>query len=203
MSSVFGKIIGKEQVEQAVEATLKKWMTTYLAEIERQRGIPPRSLPEIRNYTNVNEFEKWPEDQLPLVVIISPGLGGEKPRMEGDGTYTAKFLIGLATVVSADTQENTSKIAGMYGAAVRACLAQQQDLGGISTGIEWQDERFDDIPNEERRSLASVQEVFLVEVPGIVNERDGLMAVPDDPYAPIGDWPEAETVHVTINKEDE
>ena len=61
----------------------------------------------------------------------------------------------------------------------------------------------DDIPNEERRSLASVQEVFLVEVPGIVNERDGLMAVPDDPYAPIGDWPEAETVHVTINKEDE
>lgn len=202
MGSWFGPIIGGEQLEVAVKDTLKLWLPTYLAEIERQRGLDPRSLPMIRNFTFANELEKFPEDQLPVAVIISPGIGGDLPTMDGEGQYTAKFICGIAVIVSADTQTNTNRLSKMYGAAIRACLLQQPSLGGFASGVEWQDERFDDIPSEDRRSLAAAQEIFHMEVSGITNERLGMAVPPDDPYAVPAEWPEAETVQVSIDKEE-
>ncbi len=200
--SVFGNLTGADRVEAEVKATLEKWMLTYLAEIERQRAIPARSLPNIRHYVHVNEFTKDSEDQLPLCVIISPGIA-EQAAMQGDGSFNAKYVIGVGIVVSGSSQELSNNMAKWYGAAVRGALLQHQGLEGISVGIEWQDERFDDVPSSDSRNLASVQEVFLVEVPGITNERLGLMEPPEDPYDVPNGWPEAETVQVAITKEDE
>jgi hypothetical protein len=85
-TSAIGPIVSGHDVEQATLAVLRRWMPTYLAEAERQTGRVVGSLPVIRGWTVATTFDKWPEDQLPAIVLISPGLASP-PDADGSGEY--------------------------------------------------------------------------------------------------------------------
>jgi hypothetical protein len=146
-ASAIGTIVTGRDVELAVLRFLKRWAGAYLAECERQRGFAPGALPRIRTWTIANEFETWPEDQLPCLLLVSPGLA-EAPMPDGAGVYRAKFTLGLAVIVSARTGDETAALAKLYCAAMRAAILQHQSLEGFATGVEWIDENYD-----ARRSL--------------------------------------------------
>jgi hypothetical protein len=163
-------------------------MPTYLAEMERQTGRNPQTLPHIRGWALHSEFEALPgEEQLPLCVVVSPGLVDE-PTKDGAGAYRTKWGLAVAVVVSANTPEASRTLVGLYAAAARGSLLQRRSLGGVARGVEWLDERYDDLDINDERSLAAARLVFAVDVGDVVSVKEGPVE-PDpeinhhDPYS--------------------
>lgn len=200
--TIFGQLKHGGLVEDAALATLKDWMPAYVAELERQTGRTARSLPQIRSWVLRPEFEYWPEDlQTPAIVVVSPGLAGERPTKTGDGYYRASWSLGVAAVCEASTQEATRELARVYAAAVRGCLLQRRSLEGAMRITDWVDESYDDIPTEKRRTIAAGMNVFTVEMEQVVSVAEGPRGAPPlDPYLDPGDWPVVETAEVEIQR---
>lgn len=205
-SSAIGNIVTGRDVELAVLKFLKRWAGAYIAECERQRGLAPGALPRIRTWTVANEFETWPEDQLPCLLLVSPGLA-EAPMPDGAGVYRAKFTLGLAVIVSARTGDETAALAKLYCAGMRAAILQHQSLEGFATGVEWIDENYDDIPSIDNRSLGAGQAIFAVEISGFARRWNGPTTPPHDPAeppdpdtAPLPDDPYVNDVGIALNR---
>src|SRR3954469_11008205 len=94
-----GPIVTAHDVEQAALATLRKWASTYLGEAEDQHELTRGTLARPRSYTATNSFDKWPEDQLPCVLLVSPGLA-QPPNVEGNGRHRAQWALGVAAIIS-------------------------------------------------------------------------------------------------------
>lgn len=209
--SVFGSIIPNDVIEDAVISTLRKWMPTYLSEVERQLGLEPPyyKRPEYGAYTVRADFDKFPEEMLPLVVVVSPGLTDDPPKRGRDKTYSGRFQINVTCIVSSTDQTSTRHAAMRYGAAATAALIQNQSLdhgiGDRVRGIDWIGQRNREItsPEPADRTLWGIRQVFLVEVDDILSKGGGPVD-PDpqpDPTAPWPDPPTADTVTVDIEKE--
>lgn len=202
--SIFGRIVTGADVEQAALASLKKWSSTYLAELERQHGLAEGELPRVRSWTTSPSLDKFPEDQLPAVVLISVGLA-PPPEMTGGSVYNARWLLSIAAVVSTATQEASHRLAELYVAAHRALLLNRQSLDGFgANGTEWADESYDDLPFDDTRTLGFGIAHFIVQVDDVQTKYAGPTApdaplTPDD-TAPWADWPEAQTVVVELDK---
>jgi hypothetical protein len=183
--SPVGPIISGRDCELAAISTLQKWISTYLAEAERQTGRTVGSLPRIRAWTTSPDFEKWPEDQLPAVLLISPGLV-DPPLADGQGFYRVRFSMGLAAIVSTSQMDETAVLAKLYCATLRTCLLQHQSLEGFAAGVEWIDENYDDLPSIDDRSLGAGKAIFAVEVRNISRRWNG-PPTPSDPPTPDTD----------------
>lgn len=187
---VYGPLVSASDVEEGVIAHLRLWLPAYLREVDRRYDIEEPGLPSIRSYSTVNEFKKWPEEQIPAVIVISPGTDGE-PKREGDGTYRTKWTVGTAVVVSARDQASTNRIAKLYGLAVRAAILQHQKLGELNAeSVEWNAERYDNVRRESNRTIAAANLIFGVQIRGTINSLAGPIVPPPDPSAD----PELDTI---------
>lgn len=199
--SIFGDILTGDDVEKAVVAHLKNWSRTYLAELERQTDRTADSLPQVRSFTTTpREPEKWPEDQLPAILVVSPGLA-DVPNLQGDGQMRATWSVGIAAIVEARSEAATRTGAHLYFAHAMAIMLQKAGIGGIADdtmlATPWQ---YDVLPVESRRTLGAVYAVFEVSVDEVLNTRGGPEEPLAEPYEDPGDWPTAETVEVTADK---
>lgn len=207
MSEVFGPIIGSYDVEQAVLAVLEEWLPTYLAEVARVRGIDQSIVPRPRSMIQAKEFEGWPEDRLPCVQVVSPGLA-ERPERSPEG-YAAWWQINVFCVVHGRDKPATRRLRGIYEDAITACLMQRPGLGGLATGMQWLGGGAGDVPIDERdtRTLAGAVTVMAVQVDSVLDPTlgpaqpdplpaaggsnaktlDGLPAYPDDPTVATAD----------------
>jgi hypothetical protein len=201
-TQAIGPLVSGRDVELAAMALLKRWSGTYLAEAERQRGYAPASLPRIRGWATAHDFEKWPEDQLPCVLLVSPGLA-EAPEPAGTGVYRVHFALGVATIVSARTMDETAALAKLYCAAIRACILQHQSLEGFAAGVEWLDETYDDLESIDARSLGAGQAIFSVTVDGFARRWNGPKTPSDPPApdtAPLPEDPVATAVETVVSR---
>lgn len=198
--TIFERIVTGADVEGWCIDCLRKWSGTYLAELERQHGVEAGTYQRVRQWVTAPSFDKWPEDQLPAVLLISVGLA-EEPLKAGNGAYRARWQMGVACIVSASTQADAHAMAMLYIAAHRAILVQRPSLEGVAQGIVWQDENYDDLPYDDTRSLAAGQAIFTVEVDGVVTTGAGPL-VPSDPLQPTTDpyppWPRVQTSDVDV-----
>jgi hypothetical protein len=204
---IFLPIKDGTQVEEAVTEQLAAWMPVYLRELEIQRGWPAdKHLPAVRSYTTFSRLDHFDEQQLPGVVVYSPGLNGA-PKMEGNGTYTAVWNISIAVIVSAMDQASTNTLAKMYAAAVRSIMVQKPSLGGFAVHVVWRNESYDDLGSSEgERTFAVGVGEFDVMVENVVNKMGGPRTYPSaDPPDPVhqpgSQWPEAQEVDVDVEKE--
>jgi len=201
-SSEVGPVVTGRDVELAALAVLKRWSGTYLADMERRTDRPAGSLPRVRGWTTAPDFETWPEDQIPRVLLVSPGLA-EPPKADGGGSYRARWTMGFGVVVSAATMDETMVLAKLYTAALRTCILQHQSLEGFAAGVEWLDENYDDLPSIDTRSLGAGQAIFAVEVAD-VSRRWGGPPTPNDPPVPDTDPlptdPTVEDVEIDVNR---
>jgi len=204
---IFLQILDGSQVEEAALSHVAAWMPVYLRELEIQREFPDdQHLPEIRSFTTFSRLDRFDEQQIPGVVVFSPGLAGA-PTMEGDGSYTAIWNVGVSVFVSAPTIAATNRLAKLYTAALRAIMVQKQSLGGFANHVRWMDERYDDmfLPEDER-TISSGTGLFEVAVTDVINKRGGPrtypFAEPPDPTAqPGSQWPEAQEVIIDVENE--
>lgn len=192
--SVYGRIIDGTDVELAAESCLKFWIHRYLAEVERQHDVTVGDYARPRSWKTANEMDRWPDDQLPAIIIISTGLTGDRPTAEGDGSVRAPWGLGVAAVVSANTFGNTRTLALRYAAAIRACLSQNQSLrralDGSVRGVTWLDERYNELPPEDGRTIMAARLLFEVEVADVINVNTRPPEAEPEPE----DWPTVEAV---------
>lgn len=202
--SSFGQILLRSDLEDAVIAVLKKWMDTYLAEVERQNGKPVRTLPRPRSYSRRNEFDKWPEEQLPAIIVVSPGTTG-RPRKRGNGEHEVDWAVGVAVIASSTTMDNSRNLIDLYTAAIRALIVQRPSLEGFAIAATWQNESYDDINDQEAgRTMASGQVVFEITVENNVFAKAGPLT-PDNPPDPPPNTsptdPQVQTTHLDVELE--
>ena len=181
---VFGDFKLDEELQEAIEKTIRKWASTYLALIERRVGLDPKSLPLPRSYVFSDDgtLNKKPEEQFPAVVILSPGVGKTTPKRHGDGHYRAGTVVNVAVIVSARDQDTTNLLVKRYRKALEMLLVQQPSLGGFAEDTIFQGWRNDELLPEDNRTIAAGTTVFEVLVPDIVQAGAGPRTPLENPY---------------------
>lgn len=199
--SIFGTIKDANQIEVAVRDTLKNWFLTYKREFELQRGLDEDALPNPRSYVIATEVDRDAEDQLPSIVVVSPGLAPDEPMHRGDGHYVAQWSIGVGVFVSAIDRAATSRITRWYCAIIRAIMLQKASMGGIVVGTQWVDESYDELDFDDGRTIGSGQVVFWLELEDVVDRHGGPAepTVPDPDTQPGSNWPLVDTALVDID----
>lgn len=203
--SIFGPLVSGGDVEQWTLDLLQRWISTYLAEVERQHGYTGSDLPRPKGWAFGPSFDKWPEDQVPGVLVSSRGTL-DPPRRYGDGAYSARWGIEPGVVCSARTQNEAHALAQLYGLAVRALLKQRPSLDGHAAGTVWLGESYDDLGYDDSRSLYAVRELFAVQVDEVGYDNAG-PTLPDAPLAPDDTlpwppWQEVETYEIDVEHVD-
>lgn len=184
---VFGKILSFGSVEQWIIDTCVKWFPEYLAAVERDLGEAPKTFAPLRDWGVANDFDKWPEEHLPFLLVMYSGLS-EQPTRQGDGTWNAVALFTASVIVSSNTKQNVRHNQHAYGAALKTLLSVKRDLGHPEHigGLKWIDERPAAIPPDGTRSLGAVTCYFTVDIKAIFTDKG---TTPEDeprpdPYVP-------------------
>lgn len=204
-TNIYGPIVDRDTIEETVMAFIQLWIDTYLAEVERMKGMSIRHLPRPRSYSAVNRFERWTQDQLPAIIVVSPGLT-KPPVKNGAAVYRGKWALGIGIVVGARDQETNRSVVGLYAAAIRMLFTHKPSVGGFALGCTWLDEKYTDSPEDYRQSTAAGQVLFELEVDAVVQGLQGPATIdppPADPVPDPGQWPEVIDVSdgATITKE--
>jgi len=204
---IFQPIFDGYLLTQAVTATLKAWYPTYIREIELQRGWPPGEIPPPRTYAERWKFDSYPDDQIPAVIVVCPGMA-EPPTRDGDGVYSGWWMLGVGIIAAANTEDNSERLAKTYGAAARLILSQKQYLDNTWEfgAAEIADESYQDIPDmEQSRTMRAAQVIARVFVEGMWNKFGGprYPVQPDPETQPGSQWPEVEEVFIDIERMEE
>lgn len=208
ISTIYGPLISLWNVEQAVISTLlapplegtAPRLVYYLAEVERQNGIVPRTLPvppADDSYYGGLDALSWIEASLPsLIVAVKPE--GPPERM-GAGDYGQMFQIAVTAIVAGEHEDAARQIAQHYGTAIQGAILQRGSLGldGAKTTLAGSpDVTFTE---QDTRRFMQVALTFHTWVPLTVSEANGPLSVPRDPYTPAGDWPLVQDTNVTVS----
>jgi hypothetical protein len=217
-TSLFGPLIGAHHVEDAAVSVYRKWLPTYLHEVERQTGLTinplstPGSIAKPRSYRVSSDVEKMPEDQTPAIVLRSPGVA-DHPLKNGAGIYQAQFTLEASVALSAigtveaNGEPRALLLARMYALALRACLVQQPDDDGYLYRRDWVDESYDLLPSIDDRTTCVGRVTFQIEVPNVTDANSGPVEplnFPDDPDVtppiPSPEWPVATETDIDLIK---
>ena len=215
MTDIFGNVVIADDLENAVINTLEQWFPVYVREIEIKspaapdpRNIPLDSLPLPRSYLTADKVDREATDQLPSIVVVSPGLSGKNaPKQEGDGTFRVPFSIAIGIFASSNNRSDTKRLVRLYTAICRTIMLQKQKLGGFADGTTWLDESYD--PNfnfVDTETIGAGSVVFEVWVANVVNRYGGPATyggpppAPDPVNQPGSTWPEVLTTTATVKE---
>lgn len=185
---IFGPLIVGTQPEEAVEATLKLWMETYLGRLNRAIGKPPHWLQAPKSYTITSDWDHFPEEGVPAVLIMCSGVA--KPLMDGKREYRAVFPIRVGIFVESQDRKSTDRLAKYYGAALRELLLHKGSLGNFATATAWEGEKYGTrVSDRSQRTFGTAEVELNVEVRRVVKRLSGPAAPLTDPTKPPASWP--------------
>jgi hypothetical protein len=211
--AVFGPSIDSSDVEAAMLAFLPKWMPTY---VERQRRRkdpeakrwaldaiePPRSYRVTHLAT-----EKWPEDQLPCIIVRSPGMIAD-PDVNGDGSVDGTFGLTLFAIAEGIDEEDSKLLSRLYGRAAAEAIMQHPDLASDAfpdgfashTGMGAEENAPLTRGVEAERSLAVVSIRFAVVVQAMMSVWGGPAEPLPDPTKEPADPHVGKTTHIAVDQ---
>jgi hypothetical protein len=210
MTSQFGRIIHAGQVEHAVQVQLVKWMSTYLAELERQNELEVGKIARPKSWNVLYAYERWPEEQIPSVSIVATRLHEEPDRFTGFGDHKAWWRFDIVSFVTARSEHRARELAQIYTAAARTIMLQKGTCEGFGEANVWMDEGWDagPIPNQRSRSMGVGVTTHRILVPDVATALAGPTgpdALPDPleeyPDLPIIDTVELDVINVPVNEE--
>jgi hypothetical protein len=202
----FGHSVSPFVVENDMMEHLKFWMPTYLGQMERESNPvrDPGSL-KVVDWTTKTRFDSFPEDAIPMVIIISPGTVG-KPYKQGK-KWCGTWLLRITAVCSAPDEDTTRELAHLYVQAIKMAVLQYKQINNNPDveGVDWAGDVYNLIASSETRTLAASQVVFHVAYSNVLDEGEGPAeptAAPEAPTDP-GPWPTVKEggVNITIDKE--
>jgi hypothetical protein len=176
--TVFGPLFGGDLIDAALLDRLKTWMATYLRAVSEDRGIDPLKAP--RSIVVVSEFARFPEEQLPAIVVVN---GASDTPVERPGYYDAKWPVEICTECSAGTQNDTRRNAQLYLVAARECLLRERSLGAGMRGVDWGGESYTLRDISDRRSIAGASAKFVIERENVAQIGGGPQVPNGEPYS--------------------
>lgn len=177
---------------------LQKWYPDFLNEIEDQLGLDIGSIkvPDPRNYVTRNTFDDTLGQDVPRIVVISPGIVGT-PIQYGYGQIRATWRIGVG-IATADKDEAIARMnAEIYGAAAREIMLK---YGGEALGgkVHWLDEQYVPMPIQDQiAQYVAASLWFTVDLENVANRRGGPTEPNQAPYS----YGTADIVDITLTKE--
>jgi hypothetical protein len=185
-------------------------MIPYLAAMERYHGLPKEFIPTPKSWRVEQNFARHPQDTMPFVAVVSAGISpGRVPQRDNEGNVRAWWLIAIGAVCAARTDQDAKDLSGYYGAAIRLIMQQMPELSGWASGVDWNDERYDDWNPILEQMVSSVRLVFTVEVEDVMNVFQGFSdlwgnkLIPPNPYDVLTQFPEITEKTYTVHKLDE
>lgn len=206
MTNQFGHSVSPYTVENDMLEHIKFWLPTYLGQEERNSN-PPRTPGSLRvaTYTTKTRFDSFPEEIVPLVVVISPGTTG-RPYKQGK-IWCARWVLRVTAITSAPSEDITRELAHIYINAIRNLVLQYKKINNNEDveSVEWAGDAYNLVASTETRTLAASQAIFHVEYKNVADEGQGPIIPLPEEEAPTdpGSWPTVKDggVHVTIQKE--
>jgi hypothetical protein len=131
----WGDLVIETDVDQAVIATLKKWLPQYLAQAERERGLDLRTLarPSHESYTATLDEDTFPDPRLPAIIVTTAQTEGIERY--GGGQHTVAWRVLVSSIVRGKTPPESRFVASLFGGCVRRVLVHQESLGGFATSV--------------------------------------------------------------------
>lgn len=214
MSTVFEQILSADVAQDVMIAHLKKWLPTYLAEVDEQRGFPRGFTSTPKSWQVVPSLDGDLSSQLPAMLIISPGTA-DRPDKLGDGKFLVTYTVGVISLVKGPDQLAANRIAKRYGSAISACVMQHKSLDTDHVEqITWEGDSYDDVPSSADRTMSSATVHFNVQFKGVLDDRGGPhepIITPDPnkdpkedptkPYPPRGQIPDEQHIVVTLTRQ--
>lgn len=212
----FGKLVTQWDIEQAVLSTLRAWLPEQLAELERQHGLPNKTIPRPPVPESIHggtDLDTWREDNLPEVIVVVKTEGRPEPAGSGEQAQAYRVEIGCQWVGKGsqavpNPEDEARMVAGFLGAAT-LLLLQHPQLGGLAERIVLEQAPDTTTPDPDEKVLAQADTAFTVWVPSIVNESlgpagetpGGSEGYPGEEEQPWPERPVVQSTHLTVEGE--
>lgn len=217
----YGPSVSWRDARRWAIAGIGLWFPAYLRDAERHEGILPgycdlpvgfRETPQTDAAEAVTEVTKHPEQRLPLILVIIPGMAGV-PVREADRKFSAPWEVVLLGLVHGKTEADAELVASCYGLALSLMMIQQggewANLPGylgpsveVDT-VEHAEPALDFIAVEStrRRSVVAARATFTVVFRNSASSLGPQTPPPVDPSVDPGDWPEVIETELQIDRE--
>lgn len=132
-TSNIGALIAPWHVEQAVIATIRAGLNTFLAEIERQSALTEGTLPRppsASSYYGGVDFAAWVGSDTPAVIVNANPVGA--PEFSPDAGYGQNYEVEIGAQVIGADEDDARMLAGLYAAAVAGTVGQNGGLSGLA-----------------------------------------------------------------------
>ena len=192
-SAAYGVLLSADDIRQAAITHVTAWSPSYLDEVARARSIAP--LPAFQGF----DVQAAPTATYPLCVVVAASTTGA-PERARSAPVAAVWTLAVASVLSGATRDAATRLASLYGAAVRGLFVQHPGVSGIARGCTWQGERIREVRWNDTQAVMACTQYFALDVPGVVDPNLGLTTPPVDPtVAPV--VAVADTVITTLQRE--
>lgn len=180
MSSLYGPIITSADIEDAVRATLRRWLDTMLGEVERQSDgrWTLRQIARPRSWQLVTDYQASTADRrLPCVAIEA---GPEDRTNSADGWVNTEIGMTVVVITKGQDREKTRETLAGLVTGLLMVLERHGDMDGFAVGTAIGDIEQDAIPATQSKTVAGATIRITVIVDHVAN-RFGGPAEPDDP----------------------
>jgi hypothetical protein len=202
-SALFGPMVSASEIEEATIETIKFWLPTYCAEMERRLSIRRGTLVAPQNYINRNSFDTVEGEKTPKIVVICAGLGAGPLRHSM--SYSAMWRVGVGIATGAKTERECNKYVKAYAAAIRSLLIHKPGTVreyGLETlsEIYWSSEDYDDLPD-----ISNQHRLYKAAIIWFQFEIDAVVACGIGMHGPLGpdlqppDFGNIETVVIHVD----
>jgi len=201
----FGRCMVETDIDRAVIASVMYWLPTYLAEAERQRELPSRTLarPKDESFQNALTSSEFPDGRLPAILVTTARTVA-LPLKDGDGSYfNADYTINVSAVVRGKTPPEAREVASVFGGCVRWLLVHQQT--SLDGEVEWTASSVIPVPDQtdQGRWLAAGLNTFVLHLDDALTGAGPTSPVMEDPIYPppdpaAPDEPYDDLVEVTL-----
>lgn len=177
---MIGALVDAGVLEQRVLEVLRSSDTDlYLRHAEQQAGKAQGYLGPLQSFGVVSEYDRFPEDHLPAVIVATPGIL-EEPEHDSEGYYRATWALEVSVTATGSNPVDARRRSQLYAAAIRGLVLQVPLAApGFKASVRrWMDESYTDVPTSKRRSILATSNVFAVEVEDVVSLAG--TAVPPD-----------------------
>lgn len=201
LDNLFGSYFTRGDVRRWLVGGLKLWIADYVRDVDRHELVPaPTALP--RSYTVAAEVSKWPESQIPALIVTLPGLSDRGVMRQGDGSYTTEWAVGITAVVKGRDEADGERLADVYGTALALLMVQQAGAfpGMEVVSVTYADESYDELPQRRSRTLVAATVTFRVELRGRASATHGPITPSIDPTLDPGPRPEVTDTAIDIER---
>lgn len=133
-SDVYGAIVDSDTIEQAFKDSLQAFLPVNLRTQEERLGLAAETLPDPKSWPVVSEFDIRPHEQLPAIIVSSPGHGSPA---HDRGVYRVPWRLEVAVAIGDTTESAARRLASIYIAAVIGAALDDRTLEGIAETTVW------------------------------------------------------------------